>query len=267
MKRQFVSLSALTLVVAVGLGAQDQSKPDQAKPPAAASDQSAPADSSKQAAAPDAGAQQANAAPAPVPAGEQNFTGSIEFGYRFIPNTNGSFNTYRSVVDLGEGPKLFGADMTLLSPKGRFFDRIDLHLTSIGDDPYETAKIEIAKRNLYRLTVDWRNLAYFDYLPSYANPFASIGSILNENSFDTRIHSTSARLDIKPGGRFVPYLAYDLNSQDGRGITSYIPGQNNYPVATLYSDGTNTYRGGVDFNFARFHANIEEGGTTFKDDQ
>src|SRR5260370_22658954 len=99
------------------------------------------------------------ATPAP-PATEQNFTGSIEFGYRFIPNVNGSFNTYRSVVNLGEGPKLFGADATILNPNRRFFDRLDLHLTSIGDDPYETAKLDISPRNTYRLTVDWHNIAY-----------------------------------------------------------------------------------------------------------
>lgn len=258
-------LFVCAVLAAFSAAAQEQSKPapapDQNPAPAA------PTASTPAAAPAEAPKQQENAAPSPVPAGEQNFTGSIEFGYRFIPNINGSFNTYRSVVDLGEGAKLFGADATVLNPKGRFFDRLDLHLTSLGDDPYESARAEIAKRNVYRLTVDWRNIAYFDYVPSFANPFASLGAILDQNSFDTRIHSTSVRLDIKPGGRYVPYVAYDLNSQYGRGITTFFPGQNNYPVATLYSDATNTFRGGVDFNFSRFHANIEEGGTTFKDDQ
>lgn len=212
-------------------------------------------------------AQEAAAAPAPKPVAEQNFTGSIEFGYRFIPNIDGSFNTYRSVVNLGEGVKLFGADATILNPKRRLFDRLDLHLTSLGDDPYETAKLDLSKRNRYRLTVDWRNIAYFNYLPSFADPSRAIGSFLDANSFDTRIRNTDVRLDIMPGGRFVPYLAYGRNSQSGRGITSFVVPQNEYPVATSYSDRTAIYRGGVDFNFARFHANIEQGGTTFSDDQ
>src|SRR5947207_12152041 len=88
-------------------------------------------------------AKEAAPAPAPQPAIEQNFSGNIEFGYRFIPNINGSFNTYRSIVNLGEGPKLFGADAAILDPKHRLFDRLDLHLTSIGDDPYETAKLDV----------------------------------------------------------------------------------------------------------------------------
>ena len=86
----------------------------------------------------------------------------------------------------------------------------------------ETAKLELWKRNIYRLTVDWRDIAYFNYLPSFANPFASHGSILDENSFDTHLHNTDVRLDLFPGSRFVPYLAFGHNSQDGRGITSFV---------------------------------------------
>ncbi len=204
---------------------------------------------------------------APTPAVEPNFTGDIEFGERIIPNVGGSFNSYRSVVDLGEGPKLFGADATIINPNHRFFDRLDLHVTSIGDEPYQTAKLEVWKRNKYRLTVDWRDIAYFNYLPSFANPFASIGSIVDENSFDTRMHNTDVRLDLFPGSRFVPYIAFGFNSQDGRGITSFVSTQNNYPVASSYSDSTKNYRAGVDYNGARFHVNLEQGGTTFKDDQ
>lgn len=260
MRNRIVRSIALA-AIACCLSAQD-------KPPTPADQKPAdqkPAEQAQPAAAQEPAA--ATAAPAP-PAVEQNFSGSIEFGYRFIPNINGSFNTYRSVVNLGEGPKLFGADATILDPKRRLFDRLDLHLTSIGDDPYEAAKLDVSKRNLYRLTVDWRNIAYFNYLPSFANVFRSVGSLLDANSFDTRIHNTDVRLDILPGSRIVPYVAYARNSQDGRGITSFALGASNeYPVATLYSDRTDVYRGGVDFNLANFHANLEQGGTTFRDDQ
>jgi len=246
----------LLILAAASLFAQDQDKASPGRA-AAAPPAATPAQPKKE---------ETPATPAPA-ATESNFTGDIEFGERIIPNIGGSFNTYRSVVDLGEGPKLFGADATIINPNHRFFDRLDLHLTTIGDDPYQTAKVELWKRNVYRLTVDWRDMAYFNYLPSFANPLRSIGSILDENSFDTRIHNTDARLDLFPGSRFVPYLAFGHNSQDGRGITSFAASQNNYAVATQYGDSTNNYRAGVDYNGARFHANLEQGGTTFKDDQ
>lgn len=269
-------ICVLALAAASCLCAQDAAPAAAAQAPA--NNASSQADQSKaqpSVAAPAATAQgtsQQQPAPqqesaSPPPFGEPNFSGDIEFGYRFIPNISGSFNTYRSVINLGEGPKLFGADATIVDPKGKLFDRFELHLTTIGDDPYETAQVKVEKRNVYRLSVDWRNIAYFNYLPSYANPLIGVGSMQDENAFDTRIGSTDARLEFMPGGRFVPYIAYDRNSQYGRGVTSYAVSQNSYPVATLYSDATNTFRGGMDFNFAKFHANIEEGGTTFKDDQ
>lgn len=262
----FVIAAAATCFAAAGQekaqAPTDQKPPEQGAAQAQQQPAAAPAQPEQPA------AQQTAAAPAPAPAVEQNFSGNIEFGYRFIPNIDGSFNTYRSVVNLGEGVKLFGADASILDPKHRVFDRLDLHLTSIGDDPYETAKLDVSKRNLYRLTVDWRNIAYFNYLPSFADPQRLInGSLLDANAFDTHIHSTEVRLDILPGGRFVPYLAYGRNSQDGRGTTSFVLPQNEYPVATSYSSSTDSYRGGVDFHFDRFNANIEQGGTTFRDDQ
>jgi hypothetical protein len=262
MRTRLISALLLSLT-ASGLWAQNSTAPAQSntsQAPAAAPAAAAPAASTP------APAEATPAAPA-TPAAEPNFSGDIEFGERIIPNISGSFNSYRSVVDLGEGPKLFGADATILDPNHRWFDRLELHLTSLGDDPYQTAKVEAWKRNKYHLTVDWRDISYFDYLPSFANPFGSTGSILDANSFDTRIHNTDVRLDLFPGSRLVPYFAFGRNSQDGRGITSFVVTQNNYPVAASYTDDTNNYRAGMDYNGAKFHANIEQGGTTFKDDQ
>ena len=61
--------------------------------------------------------------PAPAPAKQETpavppatpseiLTGWVDFGYRWVPGMNGSENTYRGVVNLGEGPKLFGADLS-----------------------------------------------------------------------------------------------------------------------------------------------------------
>ena len=43
----------------------------------------------------------------PLLAQDMSVTGSIEVGARWIPTTDGSLATYRSVVDLGQGVRLF----------------------------------------------------------------------------------------------------------------------------------------------------------------
>src|SRR5882757_10722968 len=57
------------------------------------------------------------AAPTPVPDAEQWLTGSIDIGYRWSTGVGGSYETYRSIVNLGSGPKLLGTEFTIIDPK------------------------------------------------------------------------------------------------------------------------------------------------------
>ena len=109
-------------------------------------------------------------APSPVPATEQWLTGSVDLGYRWLTNVGGNFQSYRSVINLGEGPKLFGLDFTVQDPKKRLFDRLDARGSGWGGDPYNTAHVDARKSGLYDFNFDYRNIAYFNALPSFANP-------------------------------------------------------------------------------------------------
>src|SRR5579864_3173583 len=242
----------LVIFAAVLLRAQEPVKPaEPAQPsptaPAAATTPAAPA------------------APA-APTGEGWLEGSFEIGYRWIPNITGNYEAYRSVVNFGEGPRLLDADFTLRDPNKRVFDRADVHATSWGD-PYNTLRIDVQKDAWYRLTADYRNIAYFNFLPSYADPTLGLGLLLDQNSFDTAIRTTDVQLDLMPNKWITPYLGFGRNTQFGRGITVFHTDRNEYPVASLYSDQTNNYRGGVRMELGRYHITLEQGGTTFKDDQ
>ncbi len=203
----------------------------------------------------------------PQPSGENWLQGSLEVGYRWIPDIDGNFNAYRSVVNLGEGPKLLDADFTLLNASKKLFDRADVHATSWGGDPYNTLRVDVQKDKAYRLIADYRNIAYFNFLPSYADPTVSQGTLLNQNSFDTAIRTLNVQLDLLPDKWITPYVGFGRNTQFGRGVTVFQSDNNEYPVASLYSDQTNNYRAGVRMEFGRYHFTVEQGGTTFKDDQ
>src|SRR6202171_4862373 len=203
----------------------------------------------------------------PVPVEEPWLTGSIDVGYRWRSGVGGSFDTYRSIVNLGSGPKLLGADFTLLDRKSRVFDQVHIRGYNWGDDPYSTFHLDAKKTKLYDFTADYRNIAYFNYLPSYADPLIARGVFLNEQSFDIHRRSTSLQLDLLPANWFIPYLAFDRGSGSGRGATTFVSDGNEYAVPNTLRDMTNLYRGGVRFELRRFHVTLEEGGTTFKDDQ
>jgi hypothetical protein len=203
----------------------------------------------------------------PVPSAESWLTGSIDLGYRWQTGVGGSLDTYRSIVNLGSGPKLVGADFTLTDPQHRVFDQIRVRAYGWGDEPYASFHLDARKSKLYDFNADYRDMAYFNYMPSYADPLASRGIVLNEQSFDTRRHLGSYTLDLLPGNWFVPFLAYERDSGSGIGATVFQSDANEYPVPNTIRDLTNLYRGGVRFELRRFHATLEGGGTTFKNDQ
>jgi hypothetical protein len=202
----------------------------------------------------------------PAPAAEPSFSGSVDVGYRWV-STAGSYDVYRSVVNLGEGPKLLGWDLSFEDPRKRLFDRLDLRGNNWGGDPYNTAFLAMRKMGVYNLTVDYRNIAFFNFLPSYADPLATSTYFLDERSYDLKRRLANAQLDLRPGKRVIPYLGYTWDSGYGRQINTFVTSGNEYPLSQNTNDHTANYRGGVRLEFNRFHATLEQGGTTFRQDQ
>lgn len=246
----------LSFLIALPLAAQ-QPAPQPEKP---AEKQEAPAAKPEE--------QKPAAAPAETANAEKWLTGSVDVGARFLTDIKGDLNTYRSVVNLGEGLRLLGLDLSLQEPSRRLFDRLDLRMNNWGGDPYNTARLYARKARVYNLNVDYRNLQYFNFMPSFADPLLPRGIIFNERGFDTYRRMASVDLELMPGRRIVPYLAFDRNSGSGSGTTVFdISATNEYPVPNRFQDRADNYRGGVRFEFNRFHVTLEQGGIKFRDDQ
>jgi len=213
-------------------------------------------------------AQQSQApAASPVPSTESWLTGWFDVGYRWRSDVGGSFDAYRTFVNLGSGPKLLGGDFSFVDPKHRLFDRIRVRATGWGGEPSQTFHLDAEKAKWYRFSADYRDITYFDFLPSYADPQLARGIPLDEQSYDTRRKMGSFQLDLLPGNWVSPYLGFESNSNSGTGDTTFYTDANQFPVPNKLRDSTNLYRGGVHFELRRFHATLEEGGTTFKDDE
>ena len=207
-----------------------------------------------------------DAAVSPTPSTEPWITGSVDFGYRFT-SIGGDNDVYRSVVNLGQGPRLLGLDLTIVDPQKRLFDHLDVRANNWGGDPYNTLHVNASKRGIYDFNFDYRDIAYFNLLPSFADPLLGSGLVLDEDSYFARRRMSDFQLDLLPGHRIMPYLAYGRDSGQGTGITTFESDVNTYPVADRMFDKTDNYRGGVRLEFNRFHATLEQGGTTLRDDQ
>jgi hypothetical protein len=197
---------------------------------------------------------------------EITVTGSLDLGYRWN-SVGGSLDTYRSVVDVGSGVRLLGLDLTIESAARKWFDRIDVRGSGWGGDPYDTAHVDAMRHDWYRFSFDYRNIAYFNFLPSFADPTIGNGIFLDQQSFDSHRRMMDFELELLPGHWFVPYLGYSHDSGFGKGVTDFVNGVNSYPVEDRPRDSSNNYRGGVRLELKKFHLTVEQGGTTFKDDQ
>ncbi len=247
----------LVFLLTLPLVAQQQ-PPAEAKPEAPAAqapDQAKPAAEEK-------------AAASPVPATESWINGYVDVGYRWITDIGGNPQQYRSVVNLGEGPKVFGVDLTLQGKK--LFDTLTLRGIGWGGDPYNTAHVDARKAKAYDFRMDYRNIAYFNAVPSFANPGGSNGFApggYNERSFDINRRASTYEIDLLPGSRIIPFLAYERDTAAGRGIETWVLGATNeFPVPYNLRNRTDRYRGGVRLEFNRFHMTLEQGGTRYKED-
>ena len=207
-----------------------------------------------------------NAVP-PVTQTEKMITGSVDLGYRWFSGAGGSLDTYRSVVDFGSGVRLLGLDLSLESAAKKYFDRINARGAGWGGDPYNTAHVDAVRHDWYNFSFDYRNVAYFNFMPSFADPTLGNGIFLNQQAFDTHRRMMDFELDLRPGKWLVPYLAYSHDSGFGTGISDFVNGLNSYAVADRPRDASANYRGGVRIELKKFHVTLEQGGTTFKDDQ
>ena len=202
----------------------------------------------------------------PSPVREQTTFGSVDVGYRWNSGVSGDFTTYRSIVNLHQGFRVLGVDFHSVDPARRLYDKLTFFADSWGD-PYNTARVDAERTGSYRLWFNYRNIDYYNFLPSFANPGIAQGSLVNQRSFDIRRRFLEAELQFRPGKRIVPFIGFARDSGSGRGITPFVANGNEYPVAINLRDQTNNYRGGVNFEFGRWHLTLEQGGTAFKDDQ
>lgn len=204
----------------------------------------------------------------PEPTGTESvFGGHIDIGARWITRA-GDFNTYRSLVNLSQGTRLTNAELRLEPADSKLLDSGLLTMTAWGGDPYNTARLDMVKRGVYRLNSTYSNIAMFNALPSFAN-IGAPGSPLffNQRTMDTRIRNYDNELTLFPGRRVMPYIGFSRNTNFGAGITPLVVELNEYPLRNVIDWSLYEVRGGVRIELDRFHATVEQGGRRFRDDQ
>jgi hypothetical protein len=197
----------------------------------------------------------------------ERWSGFADVRNRFVQDVGGSFQTYRSVVNQGEGPRLYDAELRYAKPGGRWADEFLATGDAWGGDPYNTALLEASKAERYDFQLRYRNLAYFNDLPTFANPLLGEGLLLSQRALDITRRQIEADLTLRPRKRISPFFGVYKAEGFGRGRTIFSTDGNEFPVGTNLDDDLRSVRGGVKLNFDRWNLTLEQGRTDFSDDQ
>ncbi len=108
-------------------------------------------------AAQEASTQQAQ--PAQPAAAEPRF--SLEVGNRWSSEVKGNSDVYRSLVNLGDGPKVLGLDLSLRGPASGLFDKLDVRGDGWGGEPYSTARVRVERNRLFGFSAEEVNGRWF----------------------------------------------------------------------------------------------------------
>ncbi len=193
--------------------------------------------------------------------GNYNITQSFETGYRFS-EVSGDIGEYRSVVNYGNGIRLLGSGLSINSKDGhgKWFDEVLLNTIGLGNDPYQSATLRVAKNGLYQYNMTWR-------LDDYYNPALTVSG--GQHLMDTTRTLQDHDLTLLPQGKIRFHLGYSRNSLDGPALSTaqeFSAGGEAFPVFENVKQLFNEYRLGVDGELGGFHFTILHRWENYKDD-
>jgi hypothetical protein len=193
--------------------------------------------------------------------GNYNITQSFETGYRFS-SVSGDIGEYRSDVNYGNGIRLLGSSLSIVSKDGhgKWFDEILLNTLGLGNDPYQSATLRVQKNGLYQYNMTWRFNDYF-------NPGLTVAG--GEHLMNTARTLQDHDLTLLPQSKIRFHIGYSRNSDNGPALSTAqefnVSGEA-FPVFMNVKQQFNEYRLGVDGDLAGFHFSLLHRWEYYKDD-
>jgi len=196
-----------------------------------------------------------------VPAlAQEPIQGDLDLRSRFVSGDRGP--VYRSVVNLGEGLRVFGGSLRYAGK-----DNVEARVHDWGGDPNSQASLRVRREGVYEVTMQYRTMAYFNSLPSFANPLLAQGVLTSQRSLDVRRRQLDLEARWKPRARVSPFFGILRTSGSGQGITPFTGTGDEFAVRTGFGDTLRTVRGGVVFTGNVWSAIVEQGQTSYTDRQ
>lgn len=191
--------------------------------------------------------------------GNYRFTSDAEVGWRWR-ELHGSVDKFRSDINLGRGPRLFGfsLDSDSLNHSGFLYDHLHMDSSGWGGDPNTWTRLRLEKNKIYKFTMSYRQYDYYNFLPTFA---------LFQHDFDITRRMSDVALTLFPESSVKLHFGYGRNTSYGPSFTTSRFGFNEFLLFEPLRRENNDYRMGVDWKFKNTVLSYEQGFRTFKNDR
>ncbi len=186
---------------------------------------------------------------------EENFQGNFRLGYRVV-DTSGADFKYMEDINLKEGVRLFEFSLHY-APGEKFaklFDRMDIHISNFGGDPFETLRLAIRKYGSYRFRYDRKKASYF-YHDLHE---AGSGLLYDQHTFAFDRIMDSGLFTIDLGKTANLYLNFDLSTKAGESTTTFDLNRVEYEFNKPVSEESRVVAVGVNVHFNGYSFVLEE---------
>jgi hypothetical protein len=185
---------------------------------------------------------------------------TTEVGYRWV-DVKGSEEMYRSMVNLGAGPKLLHTDLTLRSGygEGKLFDHLGITMDNWGGDPYNTIRFNFGRTGAYEVNGTYLNQNYFNWIPSFDNPLFLQGSTVDQHRLDVGYRTLDVELKLFPTFWVRPVFEYARTTGFGPGLTTESFTGNEFVLGQTWHYAADDYLWGMEFAVPRVTVNLEQG--------
>ncbi len=193
--------------------------------------------------------------------GDYNIVQSWEAGYRFM-SVGGDRGKYSGDVNYRDGFRLLSSQMTVNSKdgKGKYFDEIILSTQGLGNDPYESAVLRVAKNGLYRYDLSWRQNDYFN---------TALVVSAGQHAQNTVHRWEDHEVTLFPEKNFRIRAGYGGVSLDGPALSSqqeFDTKGDVYPVFRNIRERFDEYRIAADGRFKNFKFTVQRRWEFYKED-
>lgn len=185
----------------------------------------------------------------------QNFKGTIKLGYRVL-DTDGSMNRYKQDYNLNQGGYLpeFTLHYTPTEALKNLFDRLDINVRNLGNQPFQTFDVSLRKYNKYQFQWAHRKSTYF-YSDDYE---IGGGHLYDYHSFDFDRVSDSGSLKVRLGQNVQVYADFNSYTKQGASITTLDINRIEFEFDKPITEANREIAVGVDVNWKGWSLQFEE---------